>query len=67
MLLPLHIASLANDHIEIVLRLRIGDGPIVAGRIDWQIAIFDDVSLSKAIHVPILLCVIFYLLSVIKF
>jgi len=54
-LLPLHIVSLANYHIEIGFWWRHGDGSCVTGGIHSQIGIFDVVSWVKAICVPILL------------
>jgi len=54
-LLPLHIASQANYHIEIGFGQRIGDGACVSRAVNKQIAIFEKVSLGKAICVPILL------------
>jgi len=42
-ILPLHIASRTNDHIEIGLGQRNGDSSWVSGGIAMQIDIFDDV------------------------
>jgi len=64
--LPLHIASLAIHHVEIRFSQSYGDGACVAGGIDWQIAIFDAISVSNVIRVPILLCVSFILIPVTK-
>jgi len=44
---PLHIMSKANCHIEIGFRWRHGDGSRVAGGMNWQIGICDDVSILK--------------------
>ena len=65
-LLPLHEASLGNYHIEIRYRQRYGDGFHVARGIDSQIVSFEDLSLGKAIFVPTLLCISFFLISVSK-
>jgi len=43
-LLPLHIASLANYHIEIGFGRRHGEGSSVTGGVDTQIGNFDDLS-----------------------
>jgi len=48
-LLPLHIASLANDQIQIRFGRRHGNGSCVTGGVDSTIGTFDDVSQAKAI------------------
>jgi len=66
MLLPLHIASPANHHIESGFGQRHGDGSCVIREIDRWIGIFDVISLWKTRVVPILLCVSVFLTSVTK-
>jgi len=63
---PLHIASEAIYHIEIGFQQGLGDGSCVTGRMNRQIGICDDVSISNALPVLSLLCVSFYLISVTK-
>jgi len=63
---PLHIASHANYNIEIGFQQRHGGGSCVAGGMNRQIGICDDVSIWNAIPVPIFLRVSFYLISVTK-
>ena len=63
---PPHIASLANDHIDIGFGRRHGDGSSVTGSVGSQICIFDDVSHVKALCEPVLLRVSFFWLSVTK-
>jgi len=62
-LLLLETASLANDNIEIGFRWWNGHGSRVARGIDIQTAMFDDVSLWKAIRISILLHVSFLWIS----
>ena len=59
-------ASLVNYHIEIRYGRRYGDGSRVAGGIDSQIGSFEDLSCGKAICVPTLPRVSFFLISVTK-
>jgi len=65
-LLPLHIASLANGHIDIRFGRRHGDGSSVTGSVGSQICIFDDVCRVKAICETVLVCVSFFRISVTK-
>jgi len=65
-LLPLHIASQANYHIDIGFRRRHGDGFCVTGSDDSPIGIFDDVFRIKAICEPVLLHLSFFWISVTK-
>jgi len=65
-LLPLHIASPANWHIEIGFWQWHGDSFYGSGGIDRQISIFDVISQCKAICVPILLHVSCCWMSVTK-
>jgi len=65
-LFPVHIASSANHHIEIVFGRGNGKDSCLAGGIDRQIASFDVISHWKAICVPILLHVTFLLISMTK-
>jgi len=58
------MVSQANNHIEIEFQLRNGDSSCIPGGVNAQVAIVDDVSDGKAIKLPILLCVSFYLKSV---
>ena len=58
--------SLAEYHIQIGVGQRNRDGSCVPTDVNEQIAIVGGVSLRKAIRVPILLCVSFYLISVTK-
>jgi len=63
---PLYIVSLADYHIQIGVGQRNRNGSCVPTDVNEQIAIVGGVSLRKAIRVPILLCVSFYLISVTK-
>jgi len=63
-LLPLHIASQADHHIEIGFGRRDGGSSCIARSVHWQIVMYDDGSLAKAIRVPILLSVSFSLILV---
>jgi len=65
-LLPLHIASLANYHIDIGFGRRHGDGSCITGSVDSQICLFDDVSRVKAICEPVLLRVSIFWISLTK-
>jgi len=65
-LLPLHIASPANHHIEIRFGGRHGDSSCICGGIERQIGIIDVLSWWKEICIPILLRVSLYLISVTK-
>ena len=64
--LPLHTASQTDHDIEIGFRRRQGDGPCVARDMSRQICIPEDVSVRQEIDEPILVRVIFYLISVTK-
>jgi len=64
--LRINIASQANQHVEFVFGRRNRDGFCVAWGLSKQRDIFDNVSLQKAIRVPIVLYVCFYLISVSK-
>jgi len=63
---PMHIASQANYHLEIGFRQRHCDGCCIAGGMNWQLGISDNVSIWNVILVSILLCVCIYLISVTK-
>jgi len=63
---PLHIASLPPHHIDIGFRRIKGDSLCVAGRIHMQIGTVDSISDRKAIHVPILLLISWFLISLTK-
>jgi hypothetical protein len=65
-LLPLHIAFLANDNIDIGIGRRHGDSPNVTGSVDSQIGIYHDVSRVNAICKPVLLSVSSLWISVTK-
>jgi len=65
-LLPLHIASPANLHIQIGFRRRLDDGSCGIGGIHRQIVIFDILSWWKAPGVPIFLSVSLLLIVVTK-
>jgi len=56
MLFLLHIASLANYHIEIGFGRGHGDGSCVSGGVDSQIGIFDVVSWVKEIYTYFVMC-----------
>jgi hypothetical protein len=58
-----HIVFQVNQHAAIGFRQRNGGGSCIARRVKRQIAIFDDASLGKVKHVPILLSVSFDLIS----
>jgi len=64
MLLALHIPSQVTYHTNIGFGGRNGDDSYLAGAVNRQIDIFDNVSLRKETSVPILLCVSVYLVSV---
>jgi len=57
----------ADHYIDFGFRRRHGDGSCVSGGIDRQRVIIDVICLWKAICLPLLLCVRFFLISVIKF
>jgi len=63
---PPHIVSQTNHQIEIRFWRRHGAASCVAGGLNRQIGISDDVSIWNVIPVPILLPVSFYLISVTK-
>jgi len=63
---PMHIASLANHHIEIPLGWGNSDARSIARRIDEEIAMFKGISVWEVIGVSILLRVSNFLVSVIK-
>jgi len=60
----MHEAFLVNHHIEIGYGRIYGDNTRIAGGIDRQIVSFDDLSLGKAMCVPTLLGVSFFLIAV---
>jgi hypothetical protein len=53
-------------HVEIGYGRRDGDGALTAGGIDSQISSFEDISCGKALCVPTLLQVSFFLISLTK-
>ena len=59
MLLPKHIASLANHHIEICSAPRHGDSSCVTGGIDTEIGIIDNVSPVEGIFTSFGTCQLF--------